>query len=148
MDSDRPFDVPTGLHFDTDHHLWVEPSGNSTRVRVGIDAIGLESLGELAYIALQPVGTRCGRGGSVGTLEAAKMTSNIVAPVSGTLARRNEEVLRDPLRVNRSPYEEGWLFEIDATDWEAESRRLVTGAAAAEWARREAERFEAESRAD
>jgi glycine cleavage system H protein len=148
MDSDRSFDVPTDRHFDCDHHLWVQPNGDSTRVRVGIDSIGLESLGELAYIALQPVGTRCERGGSVGTLEAAKMTSNIVAPVSGTLARRNEEVLRDPLRVNRSPYEEGWLFEIDATDWEAESRRLVTGAAAAEWARREAERFEAESRAD
>ena len=148
MDSDRPFEVPTDRHFDTDHHLWIQPSGDSARVRVGIDSIGLESLGELAYVSLQAVGTRLVRGDSVGTLEAAKMTSNIVTPVSGTVTRRNEDVLRDPLRVNQSPYEEGWLFEIDATDWEAESRQLVTGAAAAEWARSEAARFEAESRAD
>ena len=148
MDSARPFDVPTCRYFDADHHLWVEPRGDSGRVRVGIDAIGLESLGELAYVSLKPVGTRLERGESVGTLEAAKMTSNIVSPVSGSVARRNEEALREPLRVNRSPYEAGWLLEIDASDWEADSRRLVTGEAAAEWARREAARFEAESRAD
>ncbi len=138
MDS-RPFVVPRDRHYDRATHLWAHQHGD--RVRVGIDSLGLESLGELAYVALHPIGTTVSRGEPIGTLEAAKMTTAIAAPVSGTLIHRNEVVLRDPLLVNRDPYENGWLVEIAASNFSQESALLVSGDAISAWVAAEVERW-------
>ena len=51
--------------------------------------IKLEVIPDAKYLLPDPIGT----------LEAAKMTSQIVAPVSGTVVRHNDAVLRAPLLV-------------------------------------------------
>lgn len=137
--------VPQDRHYHRAHHLWARWEGASRRVRIGIDALGLEALGELAYVSLKEVGTRVGQGEPIGSLEAAKMTTSIAAPVSGTLAGRNDAVLKDPLLVNADPYGAGWLVEIDPADWEQEARHLVSGEDIAEWADAEAERLRSET---
>ncbi len=141
MNSDRPFDVPHDLHYDRVHHLWARWDGAMRRVRVGIDSIGLESLGELAYVALKEVGTTVLRGESIGTLEAAKMTTTIAAPVAGTVCRRNDAVLRDPLLVNSDPYDAGWLVEIYPVSWEQDAAELVSGEDIRGWVAAEVERL-------
>lgn len=138
MDS-RPFVVPRDRHYDRASHVWAKP--REDRVLVGIDTIGLESLGDLAFVALQPVGTTVIRGEPIGTLEAAKMTTAIAAPVSGTVVSRNEAVLRDPLIVNRDPYRDGWLVEIAPSDWAREAVLLISGDAIPQWAAAETERW-------
>ena len=52
MTADRSFHIPEDRHYQREHHLWAKPDADTGNVRVGIDAIGLESLGELAYVAL------------------------------------------------------------------------------------------------
>ena len=148
MGSDRSFEVPRDRHYDGIHHLWAQRDEGSGRVRVGIDSIGLESLGELAYVTLHAVGAAVGRGEALGSLEAAKMTSVIAAPVGGTVVARNEAVLGDPLLVNRDPYGDGWLVEIEPASWEADAGELIGGDAVAEWAAAETERLRAESTLD
>ena len=145
MSSDRSFHFPPERHYDKTHHLWAQWDEGTGLVRVGIDTIGLESLGELAYVSLHAVGSTVVRGASIGTLEAAKMTTHIESPVSGTLTAHNEAVLRDPLMVNRDPYGSGWLLEIDAADWVKESLQLVSGAAIPGWVRAETQRLRGES---
>ena len=146
--AERAFEIPRDLHYDGERHVWVraprEPGGT---VRVGIDAMGLESLGELAYVTLHAVGTRAVRGVTLGSLEAAKMTSTITAPVTGVLTARNEAVLRDPALANRDPYGAGWLFEMEAENWERDSAELISGDSIEAWATAEAERFAEESSA-
>jgi glycine cleavage system H protein len=110
-------------------------------VRVGIDAIGLESLGELAYISLKQTGSTVARGESIGTLEAAKMTTIISAPCSGIVIRRNGTVLRNPLLVNEDPYDGGWLMKIMPSNWEAESALLVSGSEIEAWVAAEVDRL-------
>ena len=83
-------DVPPDRHYDEARHLWAQHDASTGNVRVGIDAIALESLGDLAYVALHEVGTAVTRGDTVGSLEAAKMTTTVVAPVSGTVIARND----------------------------------------------------------
>ena len=145
MNSGPSFDVPQDRHYHSVHHLWAQWDEASQRVRVGIDSMGLQSLGELAYVSLHEVGATVLRGESIGTLEAAKMTAPIAAPVSGTVTRRNEAVLQDPLLVNTDPYGGGWLVEMDPTDWEQEAEELVSGAGIREWVATETERFRSET---
>ena len=142
---DRLHEVPHDRHYEGAHHLWVRASDAGVRVRLGIDSMGLESLGELAYVSLKEVGTTFARGESVGSLEAAKMTSSITAPIGGTIVARNEAVLADPLLVNRDPYERGWLIEIEPSNWDTDAANLLSGDAIDPWARAEAERLSAET---
>ena len=132
---------PQDCYYDRTNHLWVQKHPDHPRVRVGIDSLGLESLGDLAYIALAPVGTRVVRGRPGGTLEAAKMTGELIAPVSGTVSARNEDVLRDPSLVNRENYGRGWLLIVEPSDWETESAELVHGPELDEWVRAEIEHY-------
>ncbi|MEE9125764.1 MAG: glycine cleavage system protein H [Planctomycetota bacterium] len=148
MGSDPPFNIPHDRHYDRVHHLWAWWDEASRRVRVGIDSIGLESLGELAYVALKEVGTTVLRGESIGTLEAAKMTTIIAAPVSGTVSKCNDAVLQDPLLVNGDPYDGGWLVEIDPANWERDAAELVSGEGIQAWVAAEVERLRTETQAD
>lgn len=147
MSSDRTFEVPHDRHYDREHHLWASCDADSGRIRVGIDAIGLESLGELAYVSLQETNTKVVKGGAMGTLEAAKMTTTIAAPVTGTIVARNDEILSQPTLVNSDPYGGGWLVEIEPAMWEADAAELVSGDDLDEWVTAEVARLDAEDHA-
>jgi len=135
------FHIPNDRHYDGANHLWARVDSATGRVIVGIDTLGLQALGDLVYITLKEVGTPVKRGEAVGTLEAAKMTGDIIAPVSGILIGRNESVLRDPSLVNRDPYDKGWVVAIDPSEWKKDSATLVSGAAIPAWVEAEVERY-------
>ncbi len=141
MTSTMTFHIPADRYYDGANHLWVRPDSATGRIVVGIDELGLQALGDLVYITLKEVGTPVKRGEAVGTLEAAKMTGDLVAPVSGILIGRSESVLRDPTLVNRDPYDQGWVASIDPTDWQKESRLLIFGDAIPAWVDAEVERY-------
>lgn len=141
MTTATSYHIPDDRAYDGDHHLWVQLESTTGRAVVGIDAFGLDSLGELAYVSLQPVGAQVRRGESLGTLEAAKMTTVLVAPVSGTVVDRNANALSDPTVVNRDPYGQGWLVALEPTDWAGESATLLSGAALPDWVAAETERY-------
>jgi glycine cleavage system H protein len=141
MKPSATYEFPDDRYYDAANHQWAKLEATSGRVLVGIDSLGLEALGELAYISLQPTGEIVRRGESIGTLEAAKMTGDIFAPVSGALVARNEHVLRDPLLINADPYDEGWIVAIEPSDWEVELTELVHGPALPAWVEAEIERY-------
>ncbi len=132
---------PKDRHYDRTNHMWAQKDSDTGRVLVGMDALGVKSLGDLAYIALPPPGERVGRGKASGTLEAAKMTGELIAPVSGTVIKRNEDVLRNPSLVNRDCYGKGWLLAIEPVDWKKESAELIHGDAIESWGKAEVERY-------
>jgi len=139
MPTDGHYTFPPDLYYDRAMHGWVRRDGQT--VTLGLDALGLESLGDMAYISLQAVGIPVRRGEALGTLEAAKMVGDLVAPVSGTISARNEAVLRDPGLVNRDPYGAGWLVQITPSDWVRDSAELVHGAELMAWVEAEVERY-------
>jgi glycine cleavage system H protein len=123
----RGFAVRTDLSFDLEHHTWVEPVGGG-RVRVGMDSLGVETSGTLAQLSFVAVGTRVERGAQIGSLEAEKFVGPIVSPVSGTVTAVNEGLAADPGAVERDPYGEGWMVEVEPDDLAAETSDLVSGA--------------------
>jgi glycine cleavage system H protein len=122
-------------------HLWVMPVTGS-RVRIGLDALGVETSGTVARLALEAVGSGVRRGEPLGSLEAAKFVGPVAAPLSGQLVATNDAVVLDPGLIDRDPYGEGWLAEIEASDLAAERTLLVEGPdRIAEWFAREVEDY-------
>ncbi len=127
-------EFPADRYYDPLNYTWVRLSPSGEHAVVGVHALGLDTLGELAYISLQAVGHSVKRGEAIGTLEAAKMTVDLVAPISGTIVARNEEALRHPFLVNQDPYEEGWLVAVTPVSWDADIQPLLLADAMAAWA--------------
>lgn len=136
--------LPDDRGYDAREHVWVlveaeATGGDGVDVRIGIDALGAELLGEVVYVELTPAGRDVKRGDVLGSLEAEKMVRPLLAPVSGRLLEVNEAVGRDPGLVNRDPYQAGWLVRIRASRWGEERDGLLFGERARAWARAEIE---------
>lgn len=102
----------------TEEHEWVQPLGadSSVRVRVGITDYAQDALGDIVYIDLPAVGDQVSAGDPCGELESTKSVSELYAPVTGSVAARNEELADAPELVNHDPYGEGWLIDIEPDD--------------------------------
>jgi len=101
----------------TSEHEWVRNPGESDgTVRVGITHFAQDALGDIVYVSLPEVGATVEAGTPVGELESTKSVSDVYAPLSGTVAARNEALESTPELVNTDPYGDGWLFEISPVD--------------------------------
>jgi len=94
-------------------HCWVDVQGR--RARVGLSDFAQSELGEIAYVDLAPPGRAVARGDVVGTVDSLKSSSEIYAPVSGTVVEVNSTLGADKNAslVNRDPLGEGWLMVIE-----------------------------------
>jgi len=100
----------------TRDHAWVVVSG--TRARVGISDFAQAELGEIAYVELPRVGRALRRGDAGCTVDSLKTSSEIYAPVSGTVVEVNSILATDENcgLINRDPLGQGWLFAVEMTD--------------------------------
>ena len=135
------YEIPADRAYDREHHMWAQFDPASNDVFVGIDTLGLASLGDLAYVTLKDVGKSVRRGESMGTLEAAKMTGDLIAPISGMIVARNDATVSNPGLVNQSPYVDGWMVVIKPSDWDNESAQLVSDDGLHAWVESEIKRY-------
>jgi glycine cleavage system H protein len=97
------------LRFD-EGHAWVREEGEE--LVIGISDYAQDELGEIIFVELPEVGTQITRGEPFGSIESAKAVEDLIAPVSGTVTRRNDEVIDEPKTINDDPYGEGWLIAV------------------------------------
>lgn len=100
---------PEDLQYTKDHE-WVRTDGDT--VRVGVTDFAQEALGDIVFVTLPEVGAEVAAGTTCGEIESTKSVSDIYAPVTGTVAARNESLDSAPELVNSDPYGDGWLVEI------------------------------------
>ncbi len=117
--------LPADRFYDGESYLWIKPEAEEHQLQVGVGSPAIESLGELAYLTLAERGGRVRRGQSIGSMEAAKMTGDIVSPISGTIVTRNESALENPRMVSTDPYDTGWLVTIAPDSWASERSLLL-----------------------
>jgi glycine cleavage system H protein len=130
MASIRGCNLPDDLYYLIERHVWAKPVGNGL-IRVGITAVaGKLSGGKLAAITVKAksIGQEVRQSKSIATLESSKFVGPVPAPISGVLLRANEKLAGDPNLALSDPYGEGWVAEIQASDWEGEKGGLATGA--------------------
>ena len=112
-------DIPEHLQYTKDHEWLRQKEGV---YQVGVTAFAVEQLGDVTMVELPEVGDTLAREQVFGTVESVKAVSDLFAPISGKVTRINETLEDAPEAVNESPYGDGWLVEIEASDsTEAES---------------------------
>lgn len=103
--------VPDNLKF-TKEHEWVSESG-AARYRVGITDYAQGALGDIVYVQLPKVGDIHIQGKVCGEVESTKSVSEIYAPLGGVVTAVNSELDGAPELMNRDPYGNGWIYEIE-----------------------------------
>jgi glycine cleavage system H protein len=103
--------VPEDLLY-TDEHEWIGKVGDST-VRIGVTDYAQDQLGDVVYVELPEVGKEVAKDDLVAEIESTKSVGEVYAPFAGTIKTANPAVAESPDLVNTSPYEEGWLVEIE-----------------------------------
>ena len=101
----------------TAEHEWVRSPGETQgAVRIGITHYAQDALGDIVYVQLPELGAEVVGGTPMGELESTKSVSDLFAPVSGTVAARNEALDANPELCNSDPYGDGWIVEIRLSD--------------------------------
>jgi len=98
----------------TREHEWARADGN--RATVGITDYAQESLGDIVYIDIPPVGTAVTAGERFGEVESTKSVSDLYSPVTGTIVDRNADLDKNPEIINSDPYGRGWLVVVEVTE--------------------------------
>jgi glycine cleavage system H protein len=91
-------------------HCWVRQE--SEEWIIGVSDYAQEQLGDLVFIELPEVGATIEADEPYGSIESPKAVEDLIAPVSGVVTRRNDEVVDNPEVVNDDPYGEGWLIAV------------------------------------
>lgn len=79
---------------------------------IGISTYAQDALGEVVYVQLPEVGREVAAGDECGALESVKAAGEVYSPVSGTITEKNTVLESKPALINKSCYEDGWLFRI------------------------------------
>ena len=109
--------IPADLQY-TEQHEWVQSAGDLAEgvVRVGITDHAQDALGDIVFVELPAEGTTVTAGETCGEVESTKSVSELYAPVSGEVVRRNDDLDAAPEVITTDPYGKGWMFEVRLSD--------------------------------
>lgn len=102
------------MKYYSEDHIWVEIRGEEATV--GISQYAVDELGEIEYIELPMEDEDVIVGEDIGLLESSANSQSIYAPISGTIIAVNEELESDPVLINDSPEEKGWICKMTNID--------------------------------
>ncbi|MFQ5673588.1 MAG: glycine cleavage system protein GcvH [Nitrospinales bacterium] len=106
-------EIPDDLLY-TGEHEWLRVNG--ARGVVGITAFAQEQLGDVVFVELPDVGRQVTGGNTFGVVESVKTVSDLYAPAAGTVTAVNKDLEANPEQVNREPYGNGWIIEIELSN--------------------------------
>ena len=124
------FEVPENLYYHKEY-LWAKVEGD--KVKVGMIDFAQKQLNDIVYVELPSAGDEITQNEPFGTLESVKAVSDLIAPISGTIEKVNEELESKPELINEDPYGEGWLLIVAPTNLDADLKNILDFDAAVAW---------------
>lgn len=116
------FKVATDCYYNKEG-VWARVEGD--RVRIGLSDFLQQRSGDVAFAEVKPEGTLLELGDEVAVIETIKVDIALSSPVSGKVVQVNPAMEDAPEAINQDPFGEGWLAEIEASEWEAERSKLL-----------------------
>jgi glycine cleavage system H protein len=103
--------------------IWAQASGNL--VRIGLSDFLQQRSGDIAFVDVKPSGTALALEDEVASIETIKVNVSLPSPAAGKVVRVNPEMETAPEKINQDPFGEGWLCEIEASNWETDRAGLL-----------------------
>jgi len=92
--------------------VWVEDRGRGV-FRIGLTDYGQYVLDDIISISLPEKGIYVEKDEEIVSIDSIEDTFSIHSPISGTIDEINMEIRQDPEILNKSPYENGWILELE-----------------------------------
>jgi len=115
--------IPKGIYFDKTH-TWAFMKKDGT-VKIGIDDFLLHITGPVTRVEMRNAGDKIKKGDQLFSIIQKGKQLNIYAPISGTIQTHNESLTTNSSLLNSAPYEEGWVYTIEPTNWLLEIQFLT-----------------------
>lgn len=114
--------VPKGVYFDK-AHTWafMEQDG---MVKVGIDDFLQHVTGAITKVQMKKEGSEVRKGEQILSIIQNGKHLDIYAPVSGVIRELNIALEANSGLINSSPYNEGWIYRIEPSNWFRENQLL------------------------
>ncbi|MBQ9064977.1 MAG: glycine cleavage system protein GcvH [Blautia sp.] len=111
---------PENLKY-TKTHEWIRFEDETTAY-IGITDYAQDQLGDLVFANLPEEGDEVTLGEAFADVESVKAVSDVMSPVSGTVAEINETLADEPQLMNQAPYD-AWFIKVTGI---TESEELMT----------------------
>ncbi len=98
----------------TESHEWLKLKDK--KAIIGLTDHAQTELTDIVFVELPEVGKEIKKGDELCVVESVKSVSEIFAPVSGKIINVNKKLDDSPETINESPYDDGWLVEIEIKD--------------------------------
>jgi len=116
------FKVKVGYCYSKDD-FWASVDGNTALI--GVSDFLQKVKGDVAFLETAEAGTELKQGQEIGKIETIKATFGILSPVSGKVIKVNPELETSAYLINESPYDEGWIYKIELTNFESDKKELL-----------------------
>ena len=119
------FHLPTnpGFYFN-ENDVWVYACGS--KARIGITDFVQKSLSDIMFFNPPAIGMEIAQFEEAGSLESSKAVFEVISPVSGIITAINTRLIQAPELLNQDPYQQGWIAEIELTDFQDDLDLLHT----------------------
>jgi len=101
--------IPENLLY-TSEHEWIKIDGEIATI--GITDFAQGELGDIIFLEFPDLNSVFNTGDIFGTIEAVKTVSDLYMPIDGKICEVNDILNDNPEKVNKDPYEEGWMVKI------------------------------------
>lgn len=105
--------IPEDLKY-TKEDEWIRVDGDVGTI--GITDYAQDSLSDIVYLELPAEGDSFSKDEIFGVVESVKAASDLIMPVSGTVAAVNEDLVDEPELVNDDPYGDAWMIQIELSE--------------------------------
>ena len=120
-------EVKEGLLY-SESHEWVKVEGSIAVI--GVSDFAQAEMGDITYVDLPSEGDEFEKGEDFGALESVKASSDLYAPVSGSVVAVNNSLEEAPEKINEDPYG-AWIIKVEMSN-PAELDELMAPAVYAE----------------
>jgi len=123
MFDENSVNIPKGIYFDKTH-TWAYMKKDGT-VKVGIDDFLQHITGPVTRIEMKKAGEKIKKGDQLLSIIQKGKQLNIYSPVSGTIKTQNKILTTNSSLLNSAPYDDGWVYTIEPTNWQLEIQFLT-----------------------
>ena len=95
----------------TETHEWLKIKEN--KAVVGITDHAQSELTDIVFVEFPEIGKKVKKGDELCIVESVKSVSEIYSPISGKITKVNNQLDDAPETINSSPYDDGWLVELE-----------------------------------